>query len=174
MLKNKEKINEQIQSKFVRLIGDNIISDVYDIEQARKIAVELDLDLVEINNNVNPPIVKVIDYSKYKYEESIKDKERKKKQKESKQLLKEIRFSPNTDDHDFKFKIKHARNFLENGDLVKATVMFKGREIMFKDKGELILMKFADELNDIGIPDNLNLKIDGKKMVMIINPKKNK
>lgn len=174
MLKNKEKINEQIQSKFVRLIGDNIISDVYDIEQARKIAVEFDLDLVEINNNVNPPIVKVIDYSKYKYEESIKAKERKKKQKESKQLLKEIRFSPNTDDHDFKFKIKHARNFLENGDLVKATVMFKGREIMFKDKGELILMKFADELNDIGIPDNLNLKIDGKKMVMIINPKKNK
>ena len=178
MGKNKkltERVNNQIRAREVRLVGDNVEVGVYSIEEAREIALDLDLDLVEINRTVNPPIVKVVDYGKYKYAQKLKAKEAKKKQKETKQSLKEVRFGPNTDEHDFNFKAKHARNFLENGDLVKAFVFFKGREITFKEKGELLLTKLADELQDVGLPDNLNFKIEGKKMIMNLRPiKKNK
>ena len=170
----KEKINNQIQAKEIRLIGDNIIPGIYNILEAKKIATDLNLDLVEINSSSTPPIVKIIDYNKYKYLKKIKEKELKKKQKKSKQLVKEIRFRPNTDEHDYNFKAKHARKFLENGDIVKAYVFFKGREIVFKEQGQLLLMKLADELSDIGLPISLNLKIENKKMIMNIKPKKNK
>jgi len=175
--KNKinERVNEQIRAREIRLVGDNIEPGVYTINEARQIASDLDLDLVEINGVATPPIVKVIDFGKYKYAQKLKAKESKKKQKETKQSLKEIRFGPNTDEHDFKFKAKHARKFLENGDLVKAFVFFKGREITFKEKGELLLIKLADDLQDVGLPDNLDFKLEGKKMIMNLRPiKKNK
>ena len=168
------RINREIRAREVRIVGDNIESDVYTLQEALKIADDLDLDLVEINPNANPPIVKIIDFGKIKYAEKVKAKEQKKKQKESKQSLKEVRFGPNTDEHDFNFKAKHARNFLENGDLVKAYVFFRGREITFKEKGELLLTKLADVLQDVGLPDNLNFKLEGKKMIMNLRPIKKK
>jgi len=171
---NTERINNQIRAREVRLVGDNIEPGVYTLTEAIQIADDLDLDLVEINGNPNPPIVKIIDYGKYVYAKKLKAKEQKKKQKETKQSLKEVRFGPNTDEHDFNFKAKHARNFLENGDLVKTFVFFKGREITFKEKGELLLTKLADELQDVGLPDSLDFKLEGKKMIMMLRPLKNK
>jgi translation initiation factor IF-3 len=168
----KEKVNNQILAKEVRLVGDNITPGVYDISEAQQIANNLDLDLVEINSVPNPPIVKVIDYNKYQYIKKAKAKELKKKQKESKQTLKEIRFGPNTDEHDYQFKAKHARNFLENGDLVKAYVFFKGREIAFKDQGKLLLVRLADDLSDVGLPITLDFKLEGKRMIMNLKPRK--
>ena len=170
----KEKINNQITSKEVRLIGDDIVPGVYSLYDAINIAAELELDLVEINSATNPPIVKVVDYNKYQYAQKIKTKEKKKKQKESKQSLKEIRFGPNTDVHDFNFKAKHARNFLENGDLVKVYVFFKGREIIYKDKGEHLLVKLASELSDVGLPTSLDFKLEGQRMIMNLKPTKKK
>jgi len=168
----KEKVNNQIRAKEIRLVGDNITTGVYSINEARTIANELDLDLVEINSATSPPIVKVVDYNKYKYTQKVKAKELKKKQKESKQSLKEIRFGPNTDEHDYNFKAKHARAFLENGDLVKAYVFFKGREIMFKEQGQLLLTRLADELSDVGLPITLDFKLEGKRMIMNLKPRK--
>ena len=168
------RINEQIRANEVRIVGDNIETGIYSLREALKYADELELDLVEINPKANPPVVKIIDYGKFKYAQKQKAKEQKKKQQENKQVLKEIRFGPNTDDHDFKFKARHARTFLENGDLVKAYVFFKGREIAFKDKGELLLIKLADELKDVGLPDNLDFKLEGKKMILNFRPLKKK
>ena len=170
----KEKVNNQIRAKQVRLVGENITPGIYDIYEAKKIAENLDLDLVEINSATAPPIVKVTDYTKYQYTQKIKAKELKKKQKESKQSLKEIRFGPNTDEHDYNFKAKHARNFLENGDLVKAYVFFKGREITFKEQGQLILTRLADDLSDVGLPLSLDFKLEGKRMTMNLKPRKKK
>jgi len=166
-----EKVNHEIRAREIRLVGDNIEQGVYSIFEARKIADKLELDLVEINGSVIPPIVRVTDYNKYVYEQKQKAKEQKKKQKISKQHLKEIRFGPNTDDHDYNFKAKHARNFLENGDLVKAYVFFKGREIIFKDKGELLLARLANELEDIATPTSAIFKLEGKRMIMNLVPK---
>jgi len=168
------RVNEQIRAKEVRIVGDNIENGIYSINDALHLANEMNLDLVEINSNGNPPVVKIIDYGKFKYTQKQKAKEQKKKQQESKQVLKEIRFGPNTDDHDFEFKAKHARNFLENGDLVKAFVFFKGREITFKEKGEILLIKLADKLQDVGLPDNLDFKLEGKKMIINFRPIKKK
>ena len=168
----KEKVNNQIRAKEVRLVGENITPGVYDIYEARDIAERLELDLVEINSATTPPIVKVIDYTKYQYTQKQKAKELKKKQKESKQSLKEIRFGPNTDEHDYNFKAKHARNFLENGDLVKAYVFFKGREITFKEQGQLLLTRLADDLSDVGLPLSLDFKLEGKRMIMNLKPRK--
>jgi len=168
------RINEQIRAREVRIVGDNIETGIYSLEEALDLAEELDLDLVEINSIPNPPIVKIIDYGKFKYAQKIKAKEQKRKQQENKQSLKEVRFGPNTDEHDFNFKAKHARNFLENGDLVKAFVFFKGREITFKEKGEILLIKLADELKDVGLPDSLNFKLEGKKLIMNLKPLKKK
>ena len=168
------RINREIRSKEVRIIGDNVETGVYSLDVALKMAEDLELDLVEISPGAMPPVVKIIDYSKFKYNQKLQAKEQKKKQKESKQSLKEVRFGPNIDAHDFNFKAKHARNFLENGDLVKAYVFFKGREITFKEKGELLLVKLADELQDVGLPVNLDFKIEGKKMIMNLKPTKKK
>jgi translation initiation factor IF-3 len=128
-----------------------------------------ELDLVEISPNANPPVCKIIDYKKFLFEQKKRQKELKAKQ--SKVVVKEIRMGPNTEDHDFKFKLNHAKAFLEEGAKVKAYVFFKGRSIVFKDRGEILLLKFAQELEDYGSLEQMP-KLEGKKMIMMINPKK--
>ena len=132
-------------------------------------AEELELDLVEISPNATPPVCKIIDYKKFLYEQKKKQKELKSKQ--SKVVLKEIRFGPNTDDHDFQFKLNHAKKFLSEGSKLKAFVLFKGRSIVFKDRGEILLLKFAQELEDYGVVESMP-DLQGKKMIIMINPKK--
>lgn len=132
-------------------------------------AEERNLDLVEIAPNADPPVCKIIDYSKFLYDQKKKQKELKSKQQ--KVVVKEIRFGPNTDEHDFEFKLNHARKFLEEGSKVKAYVFFKGRTIVFKERGELLLLKFAKELSELGAVEQLP-KLEGKRMIMMINPKK--
>ena len=139
------------------------------IEQALKKANDADLDLVEISPNAKPPVCKIIDYKKFLFEQKKKQKELKSKQ--TKVTIKEIRFGPNTEDHDFNFKLKHAIDFLKQGAKVKAYVFFKGRAIVFKDRGEILLLRFAQELEEYGIIEQLP-KLEGKKMIMMINPKK--
>lgn len=168
---NPHNINEHITAKKVRLVGDNIEVDVYSIFDARKIAEELELDLVEISPNADPPVCKVIDYKKFLYDQKKKQKEI--KNKAQKVVIKEIRFGPNTDEHDFQFKLKHAIKFLEEGAKVKAYVFFKGRTIVFKDRGEILLLKFAQELEDLGKVESLP-KLEGKRMTMFIAPKQKK
>jgi len=133
------------------------------------LAEERNLDLVEIAPNADPPVCKIVDYKKFLYDQKKKQKELKSKQQ--KVVVKEIRFGPNTDDHDFEFKLNHARKFLEEGSKVKAFVFFKGRTIVFKERGELLLLKFAKELADLGAVEQLP-KLEGKRMIMMINPKK--
>ncbi len=127
------------------------------------------LDLVEISPKADPPVCKITDYKKFLYEQKKKQKELKAKQ--SKVVIKEIRFGPNTDDHDFNFKLKHARKFLEDGCKVKSFVFFRGRAIVFKDRGEILLLRFATELEDVGVVEQMP-KLEGKRMIMMINPKK--
>lgn len=165
------RINEQIRSTTVRLVGENVTVDVYPIHIALSIAKELELDLIEINPNAEPPICKIQDYNKFLYERKKKLKEMEKKNKQNQAELKELRFGPNTDEHDFNFKMTHAMNFLKRGDKVKATVSFKGREIVYKDKGEILLLKFADGLSEIGLVETFP-KMEGYKMFMVIRPKK--
>ena len=129
----------------------------------------MELDLVEISPNASPPVCKIIDYKKFLYEQKKKQKELKSKQ--SKVVLKEIRFGPNTDDHDFLFKLNHAKKFLSEGSKLKAFVFFKGRSIVFKDRGEILLLKFAQELEEYGVVESMP-DLQGKKMIMMINPKK--
>jgi translation initiation factor IF-3 len=153
----------------VRVIVDEMPADVYPIQEALKLAEEKGLDLVEIAPNAVPPVCKVIDYRKFLYDQKKKQKELKSKQQ--KVVVKEVRFGPNTDDHDFDFKLEHAKKFLEEGSKVKAYVFFKGRTIVFKERGEILLLKFAKELADIGAVEQLP-KLEGKRMIMMINPKK--
>ena len=155
----------------VRLVGDNIEVGVYPIQEALKMAQEQGLDLVEISPNADPPVCKIIDYNKFLYEKKKKEKEMKAKSKASE--VKEIRFTPNTDDHDFDFKAKHAEKFLKDGNKVKAYVQFKGRAIQFKDRGELLLLKFADRLKDFGQLESMP-KLEGKRMLAIFTPKTGK
>jgi len=150
-------------------VGDDVESDVYSIEDALKLAEERELDLVEISPKADPPVCKIVDYKKFLYMQKKKQKELKAKQ--SKVVIKEIRFGPNTDDHDFQFKLKHAHKFLEEGSKVKAYVFFKGRTIVFKERGEILLLKFATELEEVGIVEQMP-KLEGKRMTMMINPKK--
>ncbi len=144
-------------------------AEVVPLEKAIKMANEADLDLVEISPNAKPPVCKIIDYKKFLFEQKKKQKELKSKQ--TKVTIKEIRFGPNTEEHDFNFKLKHAIDFLKQGAKVKAYVFFKGRAIVFKDRGEILLLRFAQELEDYGIIEQLP-KLEGKKMIMMINPKK--
>ena len=162
------RINERIRVLQVRLVGDNVTVGVYPTSEALKIAQEQELDLVEISPTADPPVCKVIDYKKFLYEKKKKEKEMKAKSKSAE--LKEIRFTPNTDDHDFDFKSKHAENFLKEGNKVKAYVQFKGRAIQFKERGELVLLKFAERLSEFGQVEGLP-KLEGKRMLMIISPK---
>ena len=145
--------------------------DVYPIQQAIRIAQEQGLDLVEISPNADPPVCKVVDYSKFKYEQKKKQKEI--KARTQKVVLKEIRFGPNTDEHDFNFKVKHAINFLDEGAKVKATVVFVGRTIVYKERGEILLLKFAQALEEHGKVEQLP-RLEGKRMSIIVMPKAQK
>ena len=162
------RTNHMIRVPEVRLVGDNVEVGVYPLQEALKIAQSQELDLVEISPGATPPVCKIIDYNKFLYEEKKKKKEMKAKSKTSE--VKEIRFTPNTDDHDFEFKVKHAEKFLGDGDKVKAHVQFKGRAIMFKERGELLLLKFADRLKDVGALEGMP-KMEGKRMLVMFAPK---
>ncbi len=162
------RINHFIRVPQVRLVGDNVEVGIYDTPMAQKMADEQGLDLVEISPNVDPPVCKIIDYNKFLYDKKKKEKEMKAKSKASE--VKEIRFTPNTDDHDFNFKAKHAENFLKEGNKVKAYVQFKGRAIQFKDRGELLLLKFAERLAETGVLENMP-KMEGRRMLAIFAPK---
>jgi translation initiation factor IF-3 len=151
------------------VVGENVEPGIYNLRDALDIADNLDLDLVEISPNANPPVCKVIDYKKFLYEQKKKMKEI--KAKTAKVVVKEIRLGPNTDDHDFNFKLKHAIKFLEDGAKVKVDVFFKGRSIIYKERGEIILLRFAQELAEYGKVERLP-KLEGKRMIMIIAPKK--
>src|SRR3954469_4402454 len=165
------RINERIRALNVRLVGENVTVGVYPIEEARKIAQQQEMDLVEISPNADPPVCKVIDYKKFLYEKKRKEKEMKANAKQSE--VKEIRFTPGTDDHDFDFKAKHAENFLKEGNKVKAYVQFKGRAIQFKERGELLILKFAERLSEFGVLESLP-KMEGKRMLAIWAPKSQK
>src|SRR6187551_3929281 len=165
------RTNQMIRVPQVRLVGENIEVGVYPIQDALRIAQEQGLDLVEISPQADPPVCKIIDYNKFLYEKKKKEKEMKAKSKVSE--VKEIRFTPNTDDHDFNFKAKHAEGFLKDGNKVKAYVQFKGRAIQFKDRGELLLLKFADRLKDFGQLESMP-KLEGKRMLAIFTPKTGK
>jgi translation initiation factor IF-3 len=153
----------------VRLVGENVEQGIITIKEALDIAKELELDLVEISPAANPPVCKIMDYKKFLYDQKKKQKEI--KAKTSKVVVKEVRLGPNTDDHDFNFKLNHAKKFLEDGAKVKVEVFFKGRTIVYKDKGELMMLKFAQELEDYGKVEKLPL-LEKKRMIMIIAPKK--
>ncbi|MEA4984507.1 Translation initiation factor IF-3 [bioreactor metagenome] len=166
------RINEHIKGvSQVRLVGDNVETGIYSFDEAMKIADNLELDLVEISPNAAPPVCKIIDYSKFLYQQKKREKE--KKANSAKIVIKEIRFGPQTDDHDFNFKLKHAREFLKEGNKVKAYVFFKGRSILFKDQGEILLARFAQELDDLGKPEQIP-QLEGKRMIITIAPKKGK
>jgi translation initiation factor IF-3 len=165
-----ERINQQINSQSVRLIfTDGTPSYVTTTKEALEISKDLNLDLVEISPSANPPVCKIIDYSKFLYEKKQKEKENQKTNKKIK--LKEIRMTYNTGEHDFNFKLKHAMSFLKDGNKVKVFIFFSGREINFRDQGELLLLKFVDNLIEFGKPDNLP-KLDGNRLWVIIQPKK--
>ena len=165
------RTNHMIKVPNVRLVGENIEVGVYPIAEAQRIANEQGLDLVEISPQADPPVCKVIDYNKFLYEKKKREKDMKAKSKVSE--VKEIRFTPNTDDHDFNFKSKHAENFLKDGNKVKAYVQFKGRAIMFKERGELLLLKFAERLVEVGTLESMP-KLEGKRMFAIFALKSQK
>ncbi len=165
-------INDKIRFPKVRVVGENIDEQgVYPIDKVRQIAREQDLDVVLIADKADPPVVKIIDYKKFLYDQKKKQKEI--TQKAQKTVIKEIRFGPNTDDHDYEFKRKHAEGFLKEGSKLKAYVFFKGRSIVFKDKGEILLLKLAQDLEEVGKVESLP-KLEGKRMIMMIAPKTQK
>lgn len=161
------KINDKIRATEVRLVGDGMEPRVVSIQEALRIAEEKGLDLVEIAAQADPPVCKIVDYQKYLYERKKKEKET--KAKAAKQVLKEVRFGPNTDEHDFNFKVKHAQKFLEEGAKVKAYVHFRGRSIAYKEKGEIILLKFAQALEEFGKVEMLP-KLEGNRMFLHMAP----
>src|SRR5215204_1514358 len=165
------RINNFIRVPQVRLVGENVEVGVYNTQDALRMAQDQQLDVVEISPQADPPVCKIIDYNKFLYDKKKKEKEMKAKAKTTE--MKEIRFTPNTDDHDFDFKSKHAENFLKDGNKVKAYVQFKGRAIQFKDRGELLLLKFADRLKDFGQLESMP-KLEGKRMLAIFTPKTSK
>lgn len=174
------RINEQIRIPEVRLVGDSlekisavagqpVEAGVYPTRKVREWAELMELDVVEISPNAVPPVVRITDFNKFLYEKKKKEKEI--KAKAAKTVIKEIRFGPNTDDHDFEFKVRHAKGFLEEGAKVKAYVQFKGRAIVFKDRGELILLRFLKELEEMGAAESLP-KLEGRRMHVVVAPKK--
>jgi len=170
VIKEQHRINEQIRAKEVRLVGDdNIEPKVYPLFQALKMAEDREMDLVEISPNAVPPVCKIIDYSKFLYQ--LKKRQKEQKAKQVKVNVKEIRFGPQTDDHDYNFKMKHAKGFLEDGDKVKAYVFFKGRSILFKEQGEVLLLRFANDLEDYAKVEQMPM-LEGKKMTIFLSPKK--
>lgn len=168
-LEDEYRINEEIKAPEIRLVGNNVQQGIYPIKEALRIADELGLDLIEIAPEANPPVCKIMDFSKFIYEKKRKLKEQ--RSKAAQVTVKEIRLSPNIDDHDFDFKLRHAINFLKEGNKVKVELFFKGRTILFQERGEMILLKFADAISEYGKVETLP-KLEGKKMFMIIAPKK--
>lgn len=168
-LKNRYRVNEQIHVREVRVVGDNIASTVMPTHQAIALAQRENLDLVEISPNANPPVCRLIDYSKFLYQQKKHQKEMKAKQ--IKIDVKEIRFGPQTDDHDYNFKLKHAKEFLSDGNKVKAYVFFKGRSILFKEQGEVLLLRFASDLEEYGKVEQMPV-LEEKRMTLFIAPKK--
>jgi len=165
------RINQLIRAPRVRVVGDGIEQGVYSLQEALKMAEQAQLDLVEIASTADPPVCRIIDYKKFVYEQKRKQKEI--KANAAKVIVKEIRFGPQTDDHDFQFKLNHAKKFLDEGAKVKAYVFFRGRSILFSDQGEIMLLKFASELEEHGKVESLP-KLEGKKMIMMLGPKKKK
>lgn len=166
------KINDKITAQQVRLVGENIEAPmVLSLRDALKMADEMSLDLVEISPNADPPVCRIVDYQKFLYQQKKKAKEIKAKQ--VKVVVKEIRFGPNTDDHDYAFKLKHAENFLKEGAKVKSYVFFRGRQIVFKDQGEILLLRFATDLEEWGKVEQMP-KLEGKRMIMMLAPKPKK
>ncbi len=168
----KYAINEKIRARQVRLVGENIENPgVVPLSDALKLADELELDLIEISPNADPPVCKIADFQKFLYQQKKKQKEI--KAKTTKVVVKEIRFGPNTDDHDYNFKLKHAISFLDDGSKVKAFVFFKGRSILYKEQGEILLLRFAQDLEEYGKVEQLP-RLEGKRMIMTLSPKPKK
>lgn len=164
------RINDAIKGvDEVRLVGENVEQGIYSFREAMRIADEQNLDLVEISPTAVPPVCRVIDYQKFLYQKKRKEKEQ--KQNSKKIEVKEIRFGPQTDDHDYNFKLRHAQEFLKDGNKVKAYVFFRGRSIVFKEQGELLLARFANDLEEFGKPEAMP-KLEGKRMIMMLAPKK--
>lgn len=169
---DKYRVNDRIRAKTVRLVGDNFDKPgIYSIEEAIQIADGLDLDLVEISPDANPPVCKIIDYQKFLYQQKKKQKEI--KAKTAKIVVKELRFGPHTDEHDYNFKLRHAIRFLNDGAKLKAYVFFKGRSIVYKEQGEILLLRLAQDLEEVGKVEQMP-KLEGKRMIMIITPQTQK
>ncbi|MBQ3042908.1 MAG: translation initiation factor IF-3 [Alistipes sp.] len=169
---NPHRINDEITAPTVRVVGENVEPNlVLSIREAIRLADEMELDLIEISPKADPPVCRIADYQKFLYQQKKKAKEIKAKQ--VKVVIKEIRFGPQTDDHDYNFKLKHAENFLKEGAKVKAYVFFRGRSIVFKEQGEILLLRFANDLEEFARVE-LMPKLDGKKMNMILAPKSKK
>ena len=167
----KYKVNHQIRASQVRLVGENIPIGVYSLSEALRIADEAELDLVEISPKADPPVCRVVDFKKFLYEQKKKHKEI--KAKTSKVVVKEVRFGPNTDEHDYQFKLRHAEKFLNEGAKVKAFVFFKGRSIIYKDQGEEVLRRFIEDLSEISKLDQ-QPRLEGKRMIIFLSPIKAK
>ncbi len=170
-LKDQYKVNEKIRAREVRVVGENVETGVYSIQEALRLAQNQQLDLIEISPTAVPPVCRIADYQKFLYQQKKRQKEQ--KAKSVKIVVKEIRFGPQTDDHDYSFKLKHAKSFLEEGAKVKAYVFFKGRSILFKEQGEVLLLRFANDLEDYGKVESLP-SLEGKKMIIMLAPKKAK
>ncbi|MBS7372841.1 MAG: translation initiation factor IF-3 [Muribaculaceae bacterium] len=169
--KDEHAINDQIRAQEVRLVGDNVEEGIYPIAKAIQIADELELDLIEIAPMAKPPVCRVMDYQKFQYQQRKRLKEQ--KAKSTKVVVKEIRFGPQTDAHDYDFKLKHAIGFLKEGAKVKSYVFFKGRSILFKEQGEVLLLRFANDLEEYGKLDQMPV-LEGKRMTIMLSPKKAK
>ncbi len=163
------RINEKITAHEIRLVGDNVEVGVYNLNKALSLAREMELDLVEISPKASPPVCKILEYKKFLYEQ--KKREKTLKSKATKVIIKEIRFGPQTDEHDYEFKKKHAIKFLTEGAKLKAFVFFKGRSIVFKEQGQILLLRLAQDLEEYGKVEQLP-KLEGKRMIMFITPKK--
>ena len=162
-------INEHIRAREVRLVGDNVEQGIYPLDKALRLAEKLELDLIEISPNAEPPVCRILDYQKFLYQQKKRQKEQ--KQKAAKVVVKEIRFGPQTDDHDYNFKLKHAISFLKEGSKVKAYVFFRGRSILFKEQGEVLLLRFANDLEEYGKVEMMPV-LEGKRMIIMISPVK--
>ncbi|MDR1527627.1 MAG: translation initiation factor IF-3 [Dysgonamonadaceae bacterium] len=168
-LKDQYRVNDRIRAKEVRVVGENVEQGIYPISEALRMAQDRELDLIEISPNADPPVCRIADYQKFLYQQKKRQKEQ--KAKSVKIVVKEIRFGPQTDDHDYNFKLKHAKSFLEEGAKVKAYVFFKGRSILFKEQGEVLLFRFANDLEDYGKVEQMPA-LEGKKMIIMLAPKK--
>ena len=168
-LKDQYRVNERIRAKEVRVVGENVEQGIYPVSEALRMAQNQGLDLIEISPNADPPVCRIADFQKFLYQQKKRQKEQ--KAKSVKIVVKEIRFGPQTDDHDYNFKLKHAKSFLEEGAKVKAYVFFKGRSILFKEQGEVLLLRFANDLEDHGKVEQMPA-LEGKKMIIMLAPKK--